>query len=274
MGSLKFLLAIVLALGAAPSVVAAGDCFSGSVYAGDCGVTGEVGDDSVDLVGNENSPGGGSGGPGGGGSGGGAPGHGPGVTAPGISCPPGFVPVLVRGNPECVTEADRAGYDVTDPITLSDIASFRPTPALHRMQPDGWTIAGLHTNFYAVTGPHVVSGRLLGRAADVRFTPVAYHWDYGDGHSATKSTRGGTWSALGLDEFDRTPTSHVYDAQGDYVIRLSVDYTAEYRYADSGWVPIAGRLTLPSNELRITVGGAKTVLVDDDCRANPRGPGC
>jgi len=33
-------------------------------------------------------------------------------------------------------------------------------------------------------------------------------------------------------------------------------------------------LSLPSNQLTITVGSARTVLVEDDCRVNPSGPGC
>ena len=40
------------------------------------------------------------------------------------------------------------------------------------------------------------------------------------------------------------------------------------------FVPIAGTITLPANELHITASGAKTVLVDRDCTVAPRGPGC
>ncbi|RQP09308.1 MAG: PKD domain-containing protein [Microbacteriaceae bacterium] len=159
-------------------------------------------------------------------------------------------------------------------VTLADIARFRPTAGVQRMEPDGWVVVGLPANFYALVDPQVVPGELLGQPADVRFTPVSWHWDYGDGASATRATKGGTWAGLGLREFDATPTSHVYRSPGDYTVRLSIRYRAEYRIGGGAFVPIAGTIVLPANELRITAGGAKTVLVDRDCTVAPRGPGC
>lgn len=165
----------------------------------------------------------------------------------------------------------------TDPIptiTTRDIATFIPTPGRQQMEPDGWTVAGLDTNFYAITGQHVVNGTLLGRPADVRFTPTTYLWAYGDGTSATKSTMGGTWAAQGIAEFEPTPTSHVYDELGDYTITLDIVFTAEYRFAGGPWRPVVGTITLPANDLYLRVGTAKTVLVEHDCQQNPAGPGC
>ena len=163
---------------------------------------------------------------------------------------------------------------VTSPLTLADIAAFRPIPPVDHMQPSGWTIAGLDTNFYATGGTHVRDGQLLGQPASVRFTPVSWHWAYGDGTYATRGQPGSTWAAQSIPEFDPTPTSHVYATYGTYVIDLDVDYTAEYRYAGGPWIPIAGTLTIPANRLQITVGSAKTVLMNRDCVANPGGPGC
>jgi hypothetical protein len=159
-------------------------------------------------------------------------------------------------------------------VTLTDIASFRPTPGTDHMQPDGWTVAGLDTNFFAQAPQQVVPGTLLGRPAEVRFTAVGFHWDYGDGTRAARGTPGGTWEQLGTAEFDPTPTSHVYVTRGDYTIRLQVDYAAEYRFDGPDFVAIPGTITLPANDLRITVGDAKTVLVDRSCAADPSGPGC
>ena len=141
-------------------------------------------------------------------------------------------------------------------------------------QPDGWVVAGLSANIYAVVGTQLVDGTLLGHPATVRFTPIRYRWDYGDGTHAVPTTRGGTWAALGLREFDATPTSHVYAREGDYTVRLTIDFRAEYRFAGSGFVPITGVINLRANDLHITAGGAKTVLVEHDCSADPTGPGC
>jgi len=231
-------------------------------------VTGCVNGDSVDLVGNASEPA--------------APGTGPnggsGPSGPLLDGPPAD-----RGTPRCLLISGQNGNVCTplepgEPgiptITIRDIATFIPTPGRQQMEPDGWAVAGLDTNFYAITGPHVVNGTLLGRPADVRFTPTTYRWAYGDGTSATKSTPGGTWAALGIAEFEPTPTSHVYERVGDYTITLSIVFVAEYRFDGSPWRPVVGTITLPANDLYIRVGTAKTVLVEDDCLANPSGPGC
>ena len=159
-------------------------------------------------------------------------------------------------------------------VTLSDVAAFRPDVGSNAMQPNGWAVVGLDTNFLSRGGADVVAGTLLGGPAEVRFTPVAWTWSYGDGATRRATTAGGLWAELGIPEFDATPTSHVYAAKGTYTITLTIDYFADYRLGSGAWVPIAGVLSLPSNPLTISVGSAKTVLVEDDCRVNPSGPGC
>lgn len=159
-------------------------------------------------------------------------------------------------------------------VSIDDVRHFPAQPGRAAMQPDGWTIAGLHTNFYAIVGVQEYRGRVLGRSASVRFTPIRYHWNYGDGSTAVRSVKGGTWSSHGVREFERTPTSHVYRRVREYRITLRIEYSAQYRYADDVWRSVLGTLTLPANELRIRVVGADTVLVDRDCLAAPAGPGC
>lgn len=288
MGRREFLLSAVVAVSLlavvapAPAVASESDC-----PAFICGEFGNGGVDlsgTIQIPGSPGSPGSGglSGGAGGGSGSGGGTGSGPVDSGP---CPPSATLVNIPGRGEmCLAEAiptvpgepgdGSAGTPALPPVTLSAIQHFRAEPPQQRMEPDGWTIAGLHTNIYAVSRVQVVSGSLFGTPADVRFTPVTYHWDYGDATRASLTTPGASWSSLGVAEFGRTPTSHVYAERGDYVIRLHVDYTAEYRYSGSAWYPIPGLLTLPANELRITAGGAQTVLVGDHCLARPSGPGC
>ena len=159
-------------------------------------------------------------------------------------------------------------------VTIRDLAVFRPQPATQFMQPDGWMVVGLPTNFYAAIDRHVVSGTLLGLAADVRFTPIGYEWHYGDGASAWLPDKGASWQASGLSEFDATATSHVFRASGTYLIELDVEYTAEYRFAGGAWTSLRGVIVLAANDLVATAGDAVTVLVDRDCTRTPRGPGC
>lgn len=187
--------------------------------------------------------------------------------AAGPSGPPTIQPPLT---------VDRPNYTVTMPVTLSDLARFRPNPGTDLMQPNGWMVVGLDTNFYAHATQHVKSGTLLDRPASVRFTPVRYRWTYGDGAARTASTPGATWQALGLHEFDATATSHVYRNPGTYYIDLTIGYGPEYRYADgTEWIPVAGVIWVPANRLVAeAAAGAKTVLVEDECTVNPSGPGC
>lgn len=262
---------LVVVAGSVPAH-ASGECSKADAWVGGCpNIGGELGDDEALLTGDLDGPGGGSGGGGDSGSGSGAPGvhvpSTPGLYEPCIDIFEGFCAGIRPGDP------GEPGEGV-DPITLSDIEAFRPTPPVQFMQPDGWMVVGLPTNFYTTTTAHTVGGELLGLPAEVRFTPFAYRWRYGDGTSAVLTARGAPWQSLGLREFDATATSHIYRASGTYVIDLDVDYAADYRIRGGAWTRIPGALRLPANRLTATAGDAVTVLVDRDCATAPSGPGC
>ncbi|WP_010206269.1 PKD domain-containing protein [Salinibacterium sp. PAMC 21357] len=164
--------------------------------------------------------------------------------------------------------------DDTGPVSISDIATFRPELPTAGMQPNQWMIVGLDTNFYANASTHIVDGTLFGGPAQVRFTPIAYSWDYGDGTSAELSAAGTTWAKQKITEFDATPTSHIYQSAGNYTITLAVTYAAEFRVADNSWQNVVGTLTIIAPPRTATAGHASTVLVDKDCNVNPTGIGC
>lgn len=253
-------LALLLALSIVvitPASAQASNCSPEQIRLGTCSVDASVGTDDVTLTGTATSPG----------TGRGASAH-TGHAAPPNTC-------QIHVSTRCFGLDPRSNPAApVRPITLRDIASFRPAPGVQHMEPDGWVVAGLDANFYSVVGQQLVDGTLLGQPATVRFTPVGWHWNYGDGTAVVRTTKGATWAAQGLHDFDPTATSHVYEVEGDYVIHLSIDFRAEYRFGSSGFVSIPGTINLPANDLRVTVTGAKTVLVDRDCVANPAGPGC
>ena len=170
--------------------------------------------------------------------------------------------------------ASRDYYSFSAAITVDDLVNFKPAPGTDQMEPDGWTVVGLETNFYARAGVQVQTGDLLGRPATVRFTPVRYRWDYGDGSTATRTTAGATWDTLGVSEFERTATSHIYRADGIYRIGLTVYFAAEYRYDLDYWVPVIGIVPAQANQLEVVTGTAKTVLVGRECTVSAAGPGC
>ncbi|TXN31276.1 PKD domain-containing protein [Lacisediminihabitans profunda] len=178
------------------------------------------------------------------------------------------------GAPAPVPPPLRDGYTVTAPVTLRDLVGFRPASGIDYMQPNGWMVVGLDTNFYAVAGVQEQRGLLLAQEASVRFTAIRYHWSYGDGATRSTTTGGSPWAAQGAGEFDATLTSHIYRSPGTYSIDLTIEFSAEYRYAGGDWTAIAGSIPVQANRLVATAGEAQTVLVGSDCAANPSGPGC
>ncbi|MFC4245096.1 PKD domain-containing protein [Gryllotalpicola reticulitermitis] len=126
------------------------------------------------------------------------------------------------------------------------------------------------------SGPreHSQSGQLLGQAVTVRFTPVAYHWSYGDGSARSTPGPGVSWKASGLSAFAKTSTSHVFTARGSYPVTVAVEYAAQYRFAGDGWRAIPGTLSLTSGAVTVTVKAVKTVLVGGTCDEKPSAPGC
>lgn len=154
------------------------------------------------------------------------------------------------------------------------MASFRPATASFDMEPDGWAVVGLPANFAAGAGPETRSGTLLGRGVEVRFTPVAFRWEFSDGVMLESATAGARWAALGAEEFTDTATTRRFEASGRVTATLVVTYSAEYRFAGSVWRSIAGTLDVAGQSREILVGEFDTVLTDGDCNANPAGPGC
>lgn len=229
------------------TVVSNASCDLTSMTVGDCAaVSGTLTDEAAVLEAFGGNPGGGD--------------AGPGADEPDLECVATFPEPCLAPEPGA--------------LTLSDIAAFRPGAGANLMEPNGWSVAGLPTNFYSSGGQQTQQGSLLGGPAEVRFTPVVWTWAYGDGASTRSSTAGGSWASRGVAEFDPTPTSHTYATRGTYTITLVIDYAAEYRLGAGPWTRIPGTLRVPSNPLAITVGSVTTVLVDKDCRQNPAGPGC
>ncbi len=159
-------------------------------------------------------------------------------------------------------------------VTIEDIVHFVPVAGTAGMEPSGWVVVGLPANFFASAERQVLAGTVLDTPAEVRFTPVSFYWDFGDGHSLTSSSPGSTWASLGLPEFSRTATSHVYDQPGAVTIRLTVSFSAEYRFGADAFIPLVGSVPSLTNEIVAISGDAQTVLVDGQCSDSRQGPGC
>ncbi|WP_228494467.1 hypothetical protein [Clavibacter sp. VKM Ac-2873] len=174
-----------------------------------------------------------------------------------------------------VKPADPVPVVAADPgVSLQDVAQFVPRDAGIRSQPKGWAIVGAPVNLLTDAATQVVDGVLLGRPAQVRFVPVSFSWDHGDGTTTTVVGAGASWKELGQQDFTQTDTSHVYSSVGDRQVVLTIAYSPAYRFDGGGWLPIPGTLPVEIGPVTIHVLQGSTVLVGGACGERNAGPGC
>lgn len=173
----------------------------------------------------------------------------------------------------CNITAVRIANDEGQPLTITDVAQFAPTPVTTAGEPGNVGIAGMPTNFVAAASVHTRAGTLFDRPISVRFTPVRFTFAFGDGASAISSTGGRSWATLGQAQFTPTSTSHSYRDRGTYSAHVTVHYTAEIDIG-GGWLSVAGELAIDGPAQQIRVYEAETALVARTCVEQPGAPGC
>ncbi|MCR8669625.1 hypothetical protein [Agrococcus sp. HG114] len=159
-----------------------------------------------------------------------------------------------------------------DPITMSDLAAFRPIVGQLVVEPDGWGVVDTPTNFYATAESHTMDGELFDVPIQVRWTPTSYVFDYGDGTSETSSASGTAWQGP-EESWTETATSHTYASRDDVTASVTVVFTAEVN-AGGGWFAVSGTLAVQAPSVGVKVFEVGTVLTDGDCMANPSAAGC
>ncbi|MDQ1512595.1 MAG: hypothetical protein QOC59_437, partial [Microbacteriaceae bacterium] len=145
-------------------------------------------------------------------------------------------------------------------ITAADVARFLPATGVLHTEPREWAVVGVPANFWVDVQAVTVSGTLLGGPADVRFTPQAFRWTYGDGTTRTTASPGASWASLGQDELTTTPTSHAYGGRGDRRASAQVVYSAAYRIGGGPWSPVVGAVFGRTPSARMLVVTERTVL--------------
>lgn len=164
---------------------------------------------------------------------------------------------------------------VPDPTTatIDDVAEFAPDPPRVVGEPDGVGVVGMPTNFVVDAIEHTATGDIFDIPVTVRFTPVSYVFDYGDGTRQETTRPGTSWEDLDAPQFTVTDTSHSYGEPGEYEVGVTIRYAAEAD-AGGGWFPIAGLLELATPTTVVRIVDVDTALVGRTCTEDPRGPGC
>lgn len=182
---------------------------------------------------------------------------------------------LCRGTvpePEEADEDEPAGVDIRT-ATIEDVAEYAPSVPDVVAEPGGMGVVGMPTNFVLDIGPQEVAGEIFDVPVTVRFTPVSYLFHYGDGATQESSSPGTSWTDLAAAQFTATPTSHAYSSPGEFDAYVDVRYTAAAS-AGTGWFPVPGTLTLPTDVTTVRIVEVETALVERTCTEDPEGPGC
>lgn len=160
----------------------------------------------------------------------------------------------------------------TESITIADLASFTPAVGELVVQPENWGVLGIPTNFVATATDHVQQGTLLGQPIEVRWRPVAFTFDYGDGTVATSDDPGETWQTSD-DDWTATATSHEYQDRGEYTATVTITFEADIA-TDTGWATVPGTLDLAAPAEGVQIFEVQTVLTRGNCIQFPNDPGC
>ena len=179
-------------------------------------------------------------------------------------------PTTEVGNSACIGEAgiigaDPAQYCAPPPqpepgpgVTAGSVAAaFRELPLppseLIVQPPNGRTLVNFDTNFYTETQPFDRTIRLLGQRVDLRISPSAFEWDFGDGAAVATASAGSPYPDLEI--------THSYTDKGTVGPAVDTTYTADFRVNGGPWRPVPGTVTIPGASVALEVVEATPTLV-------------
>jgi hypothetical protein len=155
-------------------------------------------------------------------------------------------------------------------VTKISTAQARFSPASVRISASNLSpLVDQSVAFEVSANLHYRTAILLGRSAQVRFTPTLISWTFGDGELSSG-----------------TSVEHSFNGSGVFNVESEVAYLAEYRFAgEAAW--LAGGVILVSDRLPVTVrqvtrtadiptvvSRKRVLLVAKNCMSQSNGFGC
>ena len=159
----------------------------------------------------------------------------------------------------CLTPAQAAAGQpgTVTPVLTAEQFRRLPLPAgvVHIQPGNGRTLVNVPTNVYVDARTVVLPTTVLGRAVQVRASPVTYSWAFGDGHGLRTADRGAPYPDLRL--------THIYVQPATVKVSLTTTYRGEYSVEGGAWLPVDGTATVTSAPQALTVVATRAELVAD-----------
>ena len=139
------------------------------------------------------------------------------------------------------------------------------------------TSKGEETNFYTTLegSSNIFEGDLpIGRTR-IRAVPVAYRYEYGDGHDLKTHSAGSPVSSQHSGQpLHETSTSYVYPMVGNFHAYVTVTYAGQYSIDGGPWQFFGTEITRISEPVLVRVWESEVHSVGKTCTEDPGAKGC
>ena len=139
------------------------------------------------------------------------------------------------------------------------------------------TSKGEETNFYTTLegSSNIFEGDLpIGRTR-IRAVPVAYRYEYGDGHDLKTHSAGSPVSSQHSGQSSHeTSTSYAYPMVGNFHAYVTVTYAGQYSIDGGPWQFFGTEITRVSEPVLVRVWESEVHSVGKTCREDPGARGC
>ena len=139
------------------------------------------------------------------------------------------------------------------------------------------TTKGEETNFYTTLegSSNIFEGDLPIGHTRIRAVPVAYRYEYGDGHDLKTHSAGSSVSSqYSGQSLHETSTSYAYPQVGNFHAYVTVTYAGQYSIDGGPWQFFGTEVSRISEPVLVRVWESEVHSVGKTCTEDPRAKGC